>query len=448
MGRVALIGENSTEYVDTLLDIWNNGDCAVLLDWRIPLKTAIVMMKEADVYKCFIEKKYFNINNVDAPTNIEFVLFERKNNNAEYLDNNIYYKFIEKYSQDEAVVIYSSGTTGKSKGIILSHFAINTNADSIIDYMCPTDNDCIYLAKTLSHLSTLTGELLVSLKSKTKLVIAPTIVPPRYVLNKIEQFGVSVICLNPTLLSMLANEYQSGKYNLSSLKTIYVSGSVLNDKVFDLAHKVFKNQNIYNIYGLSEAGPRVTAQRKECCNSNSVGRPIKGIELSIIDETGNRVLHGERGIIHIKTPSRFTRYVSGEEKHMPLCEGWLNTGDIGYFDDFDELHIINRIDDVIIINSHKVYPGDVEKKILTHTSISECAVVAVEYKGTELLGCVYVGTQDVDINIRKQLNDLLMAYEIPRLFIKRSAIPRTRNGKISKQEIQVQIIMALKEGKI
>ena len=84
-------------------------------------------------------------------------------------------KFQENYSKNEAIIIYSSGTTGKVKGIILSHFDINTNADAIIDYMKPTTAHCIYIAKTLSHSSTLTGELLVALKTKMNIVIAPTI---------------------------------------------------------------------------------------------------------------------------------------------------------------------------------------------------------------------------------------------------------------------------------
>ena len=208
MGRVALIGENSIGYVNALVDIWNNGDCAVLLDWRIPFSTTIEMMIEADVHTCFIEKGLFNKIENEFSNSIDFVTYEKQNSSAELLPNCIYEKFHENYGRNEAVVIYSSGTTGKSKGIILSHFAINTNADAIIDYMKPNTEDCIYIAKTLSHSSTLTGELLVALKTRAKAVIAPTIVPPRYVLNNINKFGVTIVCLNPTLLSMLADEYQ------------------------------------------------------------------------------------------------------------------------------------------------------------------------------------------------------------------------------------------------
>ena len=436
MSRVALIGENSIGYVDTLVDIWNNGDCAVLLDWRIPSSTAIEMMIEADVHTCFIEKGLFNKIENQIPDSIDFVTYEKQNSSAELLPNCIYEKFHENYGRNEAVVIYSSGTTGKSKGIILSHFAINTNADAIIDYMKPTSEVCIYIAKTLSHSSTLTGELLVALKTRTKLVIAPTIVPPRYVLNNINKFGVTIVCLNPTLLSMLADEYERSQYDISSLRTIYVSGSILNDRIYEKAHTIFSHIPIYNVYGLSEAGPRVTAQRIDCCQSNSVGKSIKDVEIKIVNEQGSIVTSGEYGIIHVNTPSLFNGYIVGNNKHISLYEGWHNTGDVGYIDINGELHIINRFDDVIIIDSHKVYPSEVEKQIVEQSDVKECAVAKVELNGNEFIGCLYAGEKEIDRDIKEKLKSKLLVYEIPRFFLKCDALPKTKNGKVSTREVQ------------
>ena len=437
MSRVALIGENSIGYVSALIDIWNNGDCAVLLDWRIPFATSLEMMIEAGAQTCFIEQGLFDKIDVEFPNSINFITYDKQNNLVEQLPKFIYDKFKENYRHEDAVVIYSSGTTGKSKGIILSHFAINTNADAIIDYMKPTSNDCIYIAKTLSHSSTLTGELLVALKTKMGLVIAPTIVPPRYTLNNLAKYNVTIVCLNPTLLSMLSDQYERKNYNLSSLKTIYVSGSILSDKIYNKAHTTFPNIPIYNVYGLSEAGPRVTAQRAECCESNSVGKPIKGIEVAIVNEQGNCVDNGEYGIVHIKTHSLFNGYITGYPKHVSLCEGWYNTGDIGYVDSDGELHIINRVDDVIIIDSHKVYPSEVEKQILKQNDVKECAVAKVEHNGNELIGCLYVSREDLNEGIREKLKPKLLTYEIPRVFVRCDALPRIKNGKVSMREVQI-----------
>lgn len=447
MSRVALIGENSIGYVNALVDIWNNGDCAVLLDWRIPFQTAIEMMIEAEVRTCFIEKGLFNKIENQIPASIDFVTYEKQNSSATLLPNCIYEKFHENYSINEAVVIYSSGTTGKSKGIILSHFAINTNADAIIDYMKPTAEACIYIAKTLSHSSTLTGELLVALKTRMKVVIAPTIVPPRYVLNNINKFDVTIVCLNPTLLSMFADEYERSQYDISSLRTIYVSGSILNDRVYEKAHAVFSYIQIYNVYGLSEAGPRVTAQSADCCKSNSVGKPIKDVEIRIVNERGSIVSDGEYGVVHVKTPSLFNGYVIGQNKHASLYDNWHNTGDVGYIDVNGELHIINRLDDVIIIDSHKVYPCEVERQIVAHTDVKECAVAKVEFNGTEFIGCLYVSEEEIDREIKDKLKKIFLPHERPKIFLNCLELPRTKKGSIVQSEVLIQLKKHLKQTK-
>ena len=438
MSRVALIGENSIGYVNALVDIWNNGDCAVLLDWRIPFLTATEMMIEADVHTCFIENSLFKKLEDKIPVSIEFIAYEKQNSSAELLPNYIYEKFRKNYSRNEAIVIYSSGTTGKSKGIILSHFAINTNADAIIDYMKPTKDDCISIVKTISHASSLVGELLVSLKTKTPLLIAPIIVPPRYTFSNISKYKVTIMCINPTLLQMYMDDYgcNYGKYDLSSLKELYVNGAKANLKICNKALTVFKQCAIYYEYGLSEAGPRVTTQKIQAYCLDSVGKPINNVQIKVVSPPGNETKIGEYGLVHVKTPSQYSGYISGESKFQSLYRDWINTGDIGYFDEFNELHIVGRADDVIVIDAHKIYPSEVEKQVVELADIIECAVAKVEHNGNEFIGCLYVSDQKIDQDIKLKLKTSLLPYEIPRFFLRGDALPRTKNEKVSTREVQ------------
>ena len=298
-----------------------------------------------------------------------------------------------------------------------------------------TKNDCLYIAKSLSHSSTLTGELLAALKSGAQTVLAPTIVPSRYVFKHINEFAVTTVCLNPTLLHMFTEEYEKKPYDLSSLKTVYCSGEILNDKVYANAHKVFDGVNIFNVYGLSEAGPRVAAQTKECCKSNSVGKAIKGVEIAIVDEAGTPVKRGERGVVHVNTPSRYSGYVSENKKFESLYCGWLNTGDVGYLDCDDELHIVDRLDDMIIIDSHKIYPSDIERIVLQYEDISDCCVCSIWYDKTHILVCLYVGKKDCTEQIKHRLRQHCMPYEIPKRFIRTEAIPHNIKGKIDRLEV-------------
>ena len=433
MARVALIGTNSIGYIHTLLNIWNSGHCAVLIDYQAPFYAAIQMMREADVQTCYLQEDLWS-ECIRAYTEIEFVRYSSDSKLTFVLPKFLYDEFHPNYSHHEAVIIYSSGTTGKSKGIILSHFAINTNADAIIDYMNPlAQTDCIYTVRHLSHSSTLTGELLVALKSNTKMVITASAVPPRLILSSIKKYGVTILCINPILLSLLCNEVKRKFYDVSCLQKVYVSGAILNDAIYEKAKNALTDISVFNVYGLSETAPRVTAQTLDCCKSNSVGKPIKGVEIVITDENGKVVPNGERGIIHVKTPSMFSGYVTGNEKHASLCQGWLNTGDIGFWDEFDELHIVGRVDDVIICDAHKIYPTDVEKLILENPSVSDCAISRCTVNGKEMIGCLYVSNRDCTTEIIHRIKDRLAKYEIPKRYLRTEVIPHNNRGKVDRK---------------
>lgn len=436
MSRIALIGENSIEYINILIDIWNSGACAVLIDWRVPIKTAYKMMIEADVTNCYMDEKLSEkFSKSDFP-NINFIEYVSSRICTISVPRSVYNRFQENYSRNEAVVIYSSGTTGVSKGIILSHYAISTNADAIQDYMRLSSRDNIYICRSLSHSSTLTGELLVALKYKINLVLSSTIVPPRLALANISQFNVTTLCVNPILLKMYSEENLRKCYNMQSLKAIYVSGSILNDSIYKVSHSAFKGIPIYNVYGLSEAGPRVTAQTIKTHPGNSVGKPLKGVEIVIVDNWGQVLPENLKGIIHIKSTSMYSGYISGNKKYQSLYKDWFNTGDIGFIDSYGDLHVVDRVDDVIIIDSHKIYPSDIEKLILLYPQIEECVVSKININSNSILACLYVGST-VNVNgLRKYLSSLLPIFEIPKIFIMTNVIPKTLTGKIVKSEVQ------------
>ncbi len=431
--RVAIIAQNSTEYISTIIDIWNAGDCAVLVDWQTPIHSIVSIILEAGVSKCYIQKGIYK-DILKQLTPVEYILFDTSNTIG-FLPNYIYEKYKENYSKDEALVLYSSGTTGKSKGVILSHYAISTNADAIIKYMNISKSiDIIMVIKPFSHSSTITGEILVSLKTNVKLVVSTLPPLPRIILRTIGMFGITTICINPTILSLLVDEYSKGNHKLPSLKQIYVSGSILGDYLYNKAHKLL-NVHIFNVYGLTEAAPRVCAQRINCCKSNSVGRPIDGVEIAIVDDTGKQLGYNESGIIHINSPSIFNGYVVGEVKYISLYNGWLNSGDIGYLDNNDELHIVGRIDEIIVCNSHIIYPNDIENRILSHKLIDDCCICCFKNKEIDTIVCLYTSHFDCNSIIINSLKKTLIKYEMPQRIIRVNQIPRNSNGKIDRKKV-------------
>ena len=428
MGRVALIGENSIEYIEILLTIWGQGDCAVLIDWRIPFLAAYDMIRDSEAYMCVVEDSYVKEINLDDYPEVKFLKYSRKKNVAEELPVGIRSKYHANYLSTEALILFSSGTTGKSKGIILSHKAISNNADSIIEYMKLSDKDCFYIAKTLAHSSTLVGELLVALKTGKKVIVAPTIVPPRFVLNNLIKFDVSIICLNPSLLLMYAEEYKRRKYTIPSLRCIYVSGAILYNKHLEMAKNAFNGVDIYNVYGLTEAGPRVSAQRCDCNSGVSVGKPISNVKICIRDENGRKLSEGEKGVICVSSPCLYSGYVKGIRKREIDIFEEINTGDIGYID-HGELYIVGRIDDVINTDAHKIFPEDVERCILNEVNVDDCIVVGENVDGEVSLVCYYQADHILSNSEIKKLRKRLAVYEIPRKFCRVDKIPQGFNGK-------------------
>lgn len=432
MSRVALIGDNSIEYVKKIIEIWNNGDCVVLIDWRIPHNKAIQMMKEAKVVKCYIEYRLIErIGEINYSENIEYVMYESFNQKNEFIPQYIYDEYKDNYSKEEAVILYSSGTTGKAKGIILSHYAISKNADLIAKYMELSCDDCMYIVKTLSHSSTLVGELLVGLKEKIRIFISPSICNPRETLKKVNEYGVTHICVNPTLLSVYSTVVSQNDMDFDSLKVIYTSGAIADTLLINKAQSIFPNVKVLNVYGLTEAGPRISAQMpKEKNVVGSVGKGLTGIGIKIISSDGVILPPMEKGNIHIKTPCLFSGYVTFNEVRQTLYEGWFNTGDIGFIDKEGNLYITGRSDNMGTIGSHNVYPEEVEKVIMQVEGIKECIVLFLKdnIQGNKMY-CYYVADVDISMQLLDYCIENLASYEMPSKFIRLKSIPLTDNGK-------------------
>lgn len=420
MAFVALIGKNSIEYVNILLNIWNKEDCAVLIDWQMPNNKVNGILDYLNIKDCYVDSSIHYEGVVCQNLHV----YKSNQKGTLVIPESITNKFKANYSEKDAVILFSSGTTGLRKGVILSFKAINNNADSVTKYMKINKGDRLYIAKTLSHSSTLVGELLVALKTKAKIYIGPTIISPKSIANNIDENDITIICLNPTLLNLLTKEIEKSKYVFDNLRCVYVSGEVLNNRLFINAQNAFQNK-VYNVYGLTEAGPRVSAQRIGENQGNNVGQVIDGVNIKILDYKGNQVELGKIGLIYVKSNSLFSRYIDGTKCDK---DAWLKTNDLGFFDKKNNLIVIGRSDEVIIVNSHNIYPSDIENKINNISDIVECKVIKLDINRV-ILCCAYCGQIDESALYRNLQNELL-PYELPQCFIKFDKLPRNTNQKI------------------
>lgn len=427
--RIGLIGDNSIGMIEQVINIWNNGGCVVLIDWRIPYNSIEEMLLSVNATKCYIENNLYedNISKIELMT-IEFVPYLSSDKQIKVIPDEICKKYQNQNTKSEALILFSSGTTGKAKGIILSHFAISRNADEVYKYMKLGVEDKLYIQKTLCHSSTFVCELLVALRHGITTYVAPTITTPSMILKNIDENGITVTCLNPTLLKLITLAAETGKYRLKELKKIYCSGAVLDIKLLERAKEVFKNVDILNVYGLTEAGPRISAQIPQKYDSaGSVGKVLDCVEVKIVDEEGNIKKINEQGVIYVKTECRFIGYANTNSQ---AYDEWINSKDIGYINENNELYVLGRADNMINIDSHNVFVEEIEQRLLSKKGIEDCLVYGItNANGNSILCCDYVGEIEEDKEIIAYLKDFLPSYEIPRKYSRVNCIEYTLNGK-------------------
>lgn len=422
--RIGLIGDNSIEFVQNLLKIWKENDCAVIIDYRIPIKTAIKMLRKSKVSECIIDYRLLKNNDIEK---VKFKPYIVKNNNQYLIPKSVYDEFHFNNSNDEAVILFSSGTTSVSKGIVLTYASINKNSELVASYM-DLDNSVFCIVKSLAHSSTLICELLVCLKSKTKLLLLKSNMNFGKNIQIMYENKVNIICVNPSLVLILKKYYKLMPEKYKYLRTIYISGSFISNETICSLRTELSPIKVYNVYGLTETGPRVAAQTSKYCTNNSVGVPLPGVDVKIMDEE-KLCKTNEIGTVFVKTPCCFKQYITDKNN---FSGEWINTKDLGFIGENGELFIVGRTDDILISGGHNVNPIFVESIINNIKLIEECIVIGVddEYLGEKLV-CLYTATKHINsLNLISLCREKLAPYEIPNEWYRITRIPRNNNGKI------------------
>ena len=436
MSRIGLVGENSVEYFISLLEIWKNRDSAVLLDINLPPEKLASYLVITQASRCIMDEKAANRFKhylTDSCPKIVVTVYKTDIILPSLFPKDKYKTLHTNYSENEALVVFSSGTTGSTKGISISFRAIHKNSDAIAGYMDLKPTDCLYMAKSNIHLSTITGEFLTSIKSGCSLIIGKTLSTPRLMIESINKFHVTKVCLNPYLLSLIVNEVSCGNPLGTTLSEIYVYGAAATSQLLLKAECL--GIPIFCEYGLSEAGPRVSSQKIGYHSRLSAGMPLPEVSIRILGEQSKQLLPGTVGAIFIKTPGLFSGYVCGQKHYQMFYKDYFNTGDLGYITEGGELFITGRQDNVINLFGHKIVPEDLEKIICEVFPITECCVSPVTIGDQTVLGCLYVGDNDYSkIEFIHLLRSKLLPYEIPGLFFRIRALPRNENGKVARLE--------------
>ena len=409
----------------------NTGYTPSELDYFIKDSSAKIIIVDKNV-----ENKI--VNNLDANT----VLLTLNSDETGSLTNladeqEFFFDTIERGPDDLAAILYTSGTTGKSKGAILSHQNLLSNTKVLKDYWKFTKEDVLLHMLPIYH----THGLFVASNLLAYVGGSMIFLPKFDIEQAIKWMNKSTTMMGvPTFYTRLLSDSRFN-HSLTEHMRLFISGSA---PLLATTHKEFEDRTSKKIlerYGMTETNMCTSNPYDNNRVAGTVGLPLPGIQLRIADDKGNEVEQGQIGIIELKGENVFKGYWQMPDKTSESFreDGFFITGDMAKVDDNGYVTIVGRDKDLIISGGLNIYPKEVETKIDELTSIEESAVFAAPHKdfGEAVVAAVVRKNESIfEEEIINYLSDKLAKFKQPKKIIFLDSLPRNAMGKVQKAELR------------
>jgi len=441
--RVAIISFNCPDFILSYLGCLRAGGIAVPLNFMLTLPEIAYILKDAGCSFIVIHEQLYKKLNLDPSSPLlsglkgVVLLGEESRARARSLPPA---RPVEAREEDICAFLYTSGTTGLPKGAMLSHknFLANVKALHEVSQFGP-DNDFLSVLP-MFHSFAWTTSVLLPIYLGSTITIKESF-QPKEILDILTYRGITVFCGVPAMFTVLVRLGDLREFK--ALKFAISGGAPLDPRVGQAFEEKFRVPLVEG-YGLTEASPVVClnplyGKRKP----GSVGFPLPGIEVRIVDEKGQEVPLGEVGELIVKGPNVMAGYYNRpEETAETLRDGWLYTGDLARKDEEGYIYIVDRKKDLIITGGFNVYPREVEEALMAHPAVAEAAVIGVgdPLRGEEIKAYIILrSSQQVSCQeLREFLRGRLAPYKIPRYFAFVEDLPRSTTGKVLKRVLKEQ----------
>jgi long-chain acyl-CoA synthetase len=351
---------------------------------------------------------------------------------------------VERADDDVAVILHTSGTTGKPKGAMLTHGGLGRNADvSVRTLLKIAPDDVVMGCLPLFHVFGLTCALNSAVLAGATLTLIPRF-DPRKVLEVIERDGVTVFEGVPTMYSaLLSVASEAAPEAARSLRVCISGGAALPVQVLTEFEKAF-GCTVLEGYGLSESSPVAAFNHPNRRRKvGSIGTPIEGVRMRVVAPDGAEVPRGYTGEIQIRGHNVMKGYWNQPDATTDTItqDGWLATGDVGRLDEDGYFYIVDRTKDMIIRGGYNVYPREIEEVLYEHPAVAEAAVIGIPHDslGEEVGAAVALkdGSSTDPDELREYVKARVAAYKYPRRVWLVDALPKGPTGKVLKREIAV-----------
>ncbi|RBP95846.1 long-chain acyl-CoA synthetase [Cytobacillus firmus] len=347
------------------------------------------------------------------------------------------------HKDQTAVILYTSGTTGKPKGAMLTHYNLYSNARDLLSFLEISKNDHIIAVLPMFHVFCLTVAINVPIICGATILIVPKFIPSE-VFRISRNYKATVFAGVPTMYNFLLHYPEADPSDLQSLRLCVSGGASMPLTLLENFEKKY-NVQISEGYGLSEASP-VT-----CFNPldrprkpGSVGTSIINVENKVVNELGEAIPAGEVGELIVRGPNVMKGYYKmPEETASAIQDGWLHTGDLAKMDDDGYFYIVDRKKDLVIVGGYNVYPREVEEVLYSHSSVVEAAVIGVPDEDYGEALKAYVVRKDPSLT-EEELTAFcrghLAKYKVPSGIEFLDELPKNTTGKILKRALRQTLL--------
>jgi len=342
----------------------------------------------------------------------------------------------------ESVILYTSGTSGRPKGVMLTGSNLLANIDQCREWAGFTRDDTMLGVLPQFHSFGLTVLTLLPLTVGCRAVYTARFVPRRIVELLREHRPTAFVAI-PSMYNALRTVREATADDFTSLRYAVSGGEPLPEAVFEGFRDRF-GVTINEGYGLTETAPVSTWCRPQEHRRRSVGRTLPKVEIRIIDPDGNEVAQGEDGEIRIKGPNVMKGYFRRPDDTAAVFdeEGWFRTGDMGRIDEDGHLFITGRIKEMLIIGGENVFPREIEEILNRHPSVKDSAVIGLddEIRGEVPLAFVELneGAEFDATAIKNFCRKHLAGYKTPREVRCVDALPRNATGKVMRRQLKAE----------
>ncbi|MCW4602873.1 acyl--CoA ligase [Janibacter indicus] len=347
---------------------------------------------------------------------------------------------------DAAVILYTSGTTGRPKGAVLTHRSILASAAGQAERLGTTSEDTMLCVMPLNHVGGITCAITSCLLTRTTVVMPPAF-SPSAALADFARHSVTFFLGVPTMWSLMLADPSLSTLDTSTIRLAVVGGSNLEPTLATNLLTAFPSARLVNLYGLSEcSGASILSAPDDDLDqvSRSLGTALTGVELRVMGPDDTECAVGEDGELQLRGDSVASGYWERPEETAQtfVRDGWLRTGDIVNRDEDGHVVMLGRLKEMYVQGGYNVYPVEVENVLTSHPAVAMAAGIGVPDEVLGEVGCYYVvlrpGEQVSEDELREHCGRRVADYKVPRRIVVVDELPTTPSGKIAKAVLREQ----------